>query len=111
MIGEGRIFFWWIQQKYTKAQESRKIIASSLDFDIIAVEFEVEIHNLRDRVIELKMNQLEDAKYKQIVHNYINKEVINEHPDEFINFKLNFLFRMKDCSNFSLYNLGWFIIL
>ena len=86
MIGEGRIFFWRIQQKNTKNQKLREIIASSLDSDIISAEFEVDIDNLRDRVIELKITQLEDAKFKKIVHNYIHKEVINEHADKFINF-------------------------
>ena len=38
---------------------------------MIAAEFEVKIHNLRNRVIELKIMQLEDVKYKIIVHNLI----------------------------------------
>ena len=71
MIGEG---IFKNPTKRCKNSKSREIIASSFDSDIIAVEFEVDIHNLRDRVIELKMVQLEDAKYKQIVHNYIHKK-------------------------------------
>ena len=41
----------FLKKNPTKTLGSREIIASSLDSDIIAVEFEVKIHNLRDVVI------------------------------------------------------------
>ena len=42
-------------KKQIKLEKSHEIIAYLLNSDMIAVEFEVEIHDLRDRVIELKI--------------------------------------------------------
>ena len=84
--------------KNYKTLGSREIIASSLGSDIREAEFKVDIHNLRESMIELSVTQLDEVKYKKIVSNLIYKGIVNEHGGEFIKFYQIILFRIINCS-------------
>ena len=71
MISGGQIPFEESNKRDKSSENQRKMIATLFDSNIVAVEFEMDIYNLRDTVIELNMIQLEDAKYRKIIHNLI----------------------------------------
>ena len=54
--------------------------------DIKESEIINEIYNLNERKNELKMMQLEDSKYREIVEGLVEKWIINREGEEFMKF-------------------------
>ena len=54
--------------------------------DIKEAEMMSKIHNLKERINELKKMHLEDAKYRETVEGLVEKDIINREGEEFIKF-------------------------
>ena len=67
-------------------EEINEIEAIQNEGEIREAEMIAELDNLKERINEYKIMQLEDAKYKEIVDSLIQKGVISKTGEEIIKF-------------------------
>ena len=73
-------------QKRAKYEETKEVEIYENEEYIKDMQYMAEISNLESKIKEYKAMQIEDAGYKEIVTNLINKGVINEKGEKFIKF-------------------------
>ena len=73
-------------RKRKKLEESKEIEAIVNEGAVREAEMMAELDNLKERINEYKMIQIEDSKYKEIVDSLIQKGVISRTGEEIIKF-------------------------
>ena len=73
-------------QKRAKYEETKEVEIYENEEYIKEMQYLAEISDLESKIKEYKAMQIEDAEYKEIVTNLINKGIINEKGEKFIKF-------------------------
>ena len=74
------------RNKRPKLEERKEVEIIQNDDDIKEIQLLAEISDLQSKINEYRGFQIEDSKYKEIVHNLIEKGIINEDGEELMKF-------------------------
>ena len=73
-------------QSKRKFEETKESVATDDFYDVKVGQLTQEIDDLKEKIHEYRMIQIEDAKYKRIVDTLVDKGIISESGEELMKF-------------------------